>query len=67
MNFIKKQSVTAQATVNVPVIPGREGVSIQNLQTLLSNLTPEELDILAKIAKKPLVKSMALSKAKSFI
>ena len=56
-----------QVTVTISYEPGKENESIQDVNCILSNLTPSEISVLAKLSKNPALKAMALNAAKKYI
>lgn len=59
----KKHKVTFYVTCH----PQEVDKMNRDVQTILSNLTPEELNILARVAQKTLVKKMALKEAAKYV
>ena len=60
-----KEAVTFKVTMRIDAARAQQAAN--DVQTIVSTCTPEELNVLAKVVQKPTVKSLALAKAKQFV
>jgi hypothetical protein len=64
---MEKQTITIQLQARARLLPSQAPAFQEDLQSIISNLSPEQARTLRKVLESPVMKAEALKAAKEFV